>query len=131
MTLEHRHPFALGGPATVENLCLLCRAHNAQAARRVFGDTFIATRVAAREVRKASLDDDVARNQNSDTVRSSPAASDAFAKVRSALTHLGFPERAITSTLLRLYRDHPGLEAEPLLRAALNLLTPPPAPAPS
>jgi len=128
LTLEHRHPFALGGPATVENLCLLCRAHNAQAARRVFGDAFIATRVAAREVRKASLDDDVARNQNSDTVRSSPAASDAFAKVRSALTHLGFPERAVASTLLRLYRDHPGLEAEPLLRAALNLLTPPPAP---
>jgi hypothetical protein len=26
LTLEHRHPFALGGPPTVENICLLCSA---------------------------------------------------------------------------------------------------------
>jgi hypothetical protein len=24
LTLEHRHPFALGGPPTLENICLLC-----------------------------------------------------------------------------------------------------------
>jgi 5-methylcytosine-specific restriction endonuclease McrA len=27
LTLEHRIPFALGGPPTLDNLCLLCRAH--------------------------------------------------------------------------------------------------------
>ena len=40
-TLEHIVPFALGGLPTVENLCLLCTAHNAHSARKVFGDVFI------------------------------------------------------------------------------------------
>src|SRR5262249_40943014 len=26
LTYEHRHPFTLGGPPTVENICLLCKA---------------------------------------------------------------------------------------------------------
>jgi len=33
ISIEHRDPFALGGPPTVENLCLLCVSHNAAAAR--------------------------------------------------------------------------------------------------
>lgn len=41
LTLEHRTPYARGGPATVENLCLLCRNHNAENARRVFGERYI------------------------------------------------------------------------------------------
>jgi hypothetical protein len=62
LTIEHRHPFSLGGPATVENLCLLCKAHNEHAARRVFGEAFIARRRAAREsATKQSAD--VARSQ--------------------------------------------------------------------
>ena len=40
LTFEHRHPFSQGGPATLENLCLLCKAHNAHTARNVFGDAF-------------------------------------------------------------------------------------------
>ncbi len=36
ITIEHRQPFAHGGPATPENLTLLCRAHNAHSARKVF-----------------------------------------------------------------------------------------------
>jgi hypothetical protein len=47
--------------------------------------------------------------------------------VRSALTHMGFPKRTVENTILCLRRDCPGLEVEPLLRAALNLLTPPPS----
>jgi hypothetical protein len=46
LTLEHRHPHALGGPATVENLCLLCAAHNAQSAREVFGEEYVAKKCA-------------------------------------------------------------------------------------
>jgi hypothetical protein len=126
LTLEHRHPFSLGGPPTLENLCLLCRAHNAYTARNVFGDEFIASRVEARAARAACIDD-VARSQTSETVRKSPTDPDAFAKVGSALTHMGFPPHPVASTLSRLHRDHSGLEVEPLLRAALNLLVPPPS----
>jgi hypothetical protein len=37
LEIHHDHAFALGGPATVENLRLLCRAHNAFWAERDFG----------------------------------------------------------------------------------------------
>src|SRR5215471_17429808 len=57
LTLEHRHPFSLGGPDSLENLCLLCKAHNAHTARNVFGDAFIAGRITARETHPASADD--------------------------------------------------------------------------
>jgi hypothetical protein len=42
LTLEHRVPFARGGPPTVENLCLLCQSHNDYTARQAFGAAFIA-----------------------------------------------------------------------------------------
>jgi hypothetical protein len=48
ITLEHRHPFALGGPATVDNLCLLCSSHNHHTARQVFGEQHIAKKQAER-----------------------------------------------------------------------------------
>ncbi len=48
LTLEHRQPYALGGPATLENLELLCAAHNAHAAVAVFGAEHIATARATR-----------------------------------------------------------------------------------
>jgi hypothetical protein len=121
LTLEHRHPFSLGGPATVENLCVLCKAHNEHAARRVFGEAFIASRLAKREGRSRSIrihDDAPGRRSPR------PTHSDSFTKVRSALTHMGFCQRTVASTLSRLRDDHPTLEAEPLLRAALELLTP-------
>ncbi|HYG69172.1 MAG TPA: HNH endonuclease signature motif containing protein, partial [Anaeromyxobacteraceae bacterium] len=35
---DHIRPTALGGPSTVENVRLVCAAHNLIAARRVFGD---------------------------------------------------------------------------------------------
>jgi hypothetical protein len=44
LTIEHLHPFALGGPPTVENACLLCSSHNQASARSVFGDGFIETK---------------------------------------------------------------------------------------
>jgi hypothetical protein len=37
LEIHHEQPFALGGPPTVENLRLVCRAHNALFAERDFG----------------------------------------------------------------------------------------------
>jgi 5-methylcytosine-specific restriction endonuclease McrA len=37
LEIDHRRPFALGGPNTEENLRLLCRTHNVLAAEIVFG----------------------------------------------------------------------------------------------
>jgi 5-methylcytosine-specific restriction endonuclease McrA len=37
LELHHIHPFALGGPSTVENIALRCRAHNVYEGERDFG----------------------------------------------------------------------------------------------
>ena len=37
LELDHLRPAALGGPSTVENVRILCRAHNTLSAERVFG----------------------------------------------------------------------------------------------
>ncbi|MFZ5892607.1 MAG: hypothetical protein ACOY0T_16230 [Myxococcota bacterium] len=41
ITIEHRFPYACGGAPTVENLCLLCSAHNAYTAELAFGSKYI------------------------------------------------------------------------------------------
>lgn len=41
LTLEHRHPYALGGEPTIENLCVLCRGHNSYSAAQVFGEAYL------------------------------------------------------------------------------------------
>src|SRR5262249_37701102 len=43
LELHHHDPFARGGEATVENLRLVCRAHNALFAERDYGRTFMRT----------------------------------------------------------------------------------------
>jgi hypothetical protein len=40
---------------------------------------------------------------------------------------MGFCQRTVASALLLLHREQPEVELEPLLRAALKLLTPPPS----
>lgn len=47
LELHHKQPFARGGPATVENLHLRCRAHNALAAEQDFGRAFMESRKGA------------------------------------------------------------------------------------
>jgi 5-methylcytosine-specific restriction endonuclease McrA len=44
LELHHEHPFARGGPSTVENLRLRCHAHNALAAEQDFGRDVILAR---------------------------------------------------------------------------------------
>jgi 5-methylcytosine-specific restriction endonuclease McrA len=41
LELDHYPPFALGGESTLEGMRVLCRRHNALAARQVFGDALM------------------------------------------------------------------------------------------
>ncbi|MCC6666177.1 MAG: hypothetical protein IT375_20645 [Polyangiaceae bacterium] len=95
ITLEHQQPFARGGPPTVDNLALLCKAHNAHRAREVFGDAYIAKK---------------------------QAEDRACSKVLSALTNLGFRSKQAKQAIARVRNDGVDLDVEPLLRAALAVL---------
>lgn len=48
LELQHHHPHALGGPATIENLSLWCRTHNRADAREKFGVAHIERAIARR-----------------------------------------------------------------------------------
>ena len=106
ITLEHREPFALGGPPTVENLCLRCMAHNAHAARQVFGEAHIEAKCAERRAAEPA------------------GTSEVELKVHRALRKMGFPEAHVRRAMNQLrQRELPtGLDA--MLRAALGLLVP-------
>ncbi len=95
LTLEHTRPFALGGPPTVHNLALLCKAHNAHRAREVFGEAHIAKK---------------------------QAEDKTCAKVLSALTNLGFRSKQAKQAIARVRNEGAALDVEPLLRAALAVL---------
>ena len=123
VTLEHIEPHALGGPATVENLSLLCSSHNALRARQVFGEDQIRKKIAEATEKK----------QGPDTPRDDPWKSQKWdensEKIQAALVRLGFrtakARRAVEQARAR--GVEPGLE--PLLRAALAELTPTVSPA--
>jgi 5-methylcytosine-specific restriction endonuclease McrA len=48
LEIDHEIPFAMGGPSSLENLRLLCRAHNALHAQKQFGAEFIAKKIESR-----------------------------------------------------------------------------------
>jgi hypothetical protein len=112
LTLEHRIPFARGGPPTVENLCLLCKSHNFHTAHEAFGEAFIAEKQAQHSGRTAPI------------VPQTPDTPDIYDKVLFALCKLGFRERQVRPVLTTLRREQGPTHAEPLLRAALGRLTP-------
>jgi hypothetical protein len=111
LTLEHDQPFALSGQPTVENIALLCSAHNAHTARRAFGDAFIAEKRALREL-----------SNEPETQQASP--SDNFSKVQSSLMKLGFRRQEASHAMNQLRQTQADAGLETLLRAALRLLTP-------
>lgn len=45
LELHHEQPFGRGGPATVSNIRVLCRAHNQLLAERDYGRTFMQQRI--------------------------------------------------------------------------------------
>ncbi|MCC6668381.1 MAG: HNH endonuclease, partial [Polyangiaceae bacterium] len=119
LTIEHIEPFAKGGPTTADNCSMLCAAHNAHQARQVFGEEHIQNKIAearARHPMRAAPPESPA-----------PAAastSDVFERVRAGLVRLGF-KRAQAEQAVRQVRAR-GVEPrpEPLLRAAIAVLTP-------
>jgi 5-methylcytosine-specific restriction endonuclease McrA len=116
LTLEHRKPFALGGPPTLENLCLLCNAHNLESARQVFGEPHIETKIRAKP-----------RAAGADAAQTQPAQTQPLetpAKVLSSLTGLGFARREASAAVGQTLASQPGLDVEQLLRSCLLLLIP-------
>jgi hypothetical protein len=111
LTLEHDQPFALSGQPTVENISLLCSAHNAHTARLVFGEAFIQEKRAMREL-----------SNQPEEQQASP--SDNFTKVQSALMKLGFRRQEASQAMNQLRQTQADAGLETLLRAALRLLTP-------
>ena len=124
VTFEHKFPHAFGGPATVENLCLLCASHNAHTARQMFGAAHI-NRKRRERVHTAEAPQ---------SVEPPPAAEDApsegeqreqaIAKVSSALCNMGFRKHQVRQVMAELRQRHVTPEPEPLLRAGLALLVP-------
>jgi hypothetical protein len=108
LTIEHRQPFALGGPATVENTCLLCGPHNQHAARHVFGEAHVESRRAERQ-RVAE------RRRNDEVVRE---------KAHRALRGMGFREAEVRQALDKASEHAQSNDLEELLRTALGLLAP-------
>ena len=97
VTLEHVDPHARGGPPTAENLCLLCKPHNQDAARREFGDEHIRRKQRERE---------------------------AYSKAGKVLVGLGFKRKQVNSALAALRERRIEPEVEALLRQAVVLLHP-------
>jgi hypothetical protein len=116
LTLEHRTPFALGGPPTLENLCLLCSAHNLENARQVFGEPHIEAKIRGR-VRSAGAG-------GAQTQPAEPHPLETPAKVLSSLTSLGFTRKEASAALGQALASEPGLDVGQLLRKCLLLLTP-------
>jgi 5-methylcytosine-specific restriction endonuclease McrA len=116
LTIEHRVPFALGGLPTLDNLCLLCRAHNLESARQVFGEAHVESKVRARKQKPL--------NDATDGPDPAPPALDAAAKVQAALCQLGFRRREASAAVGKALGNGPELDVEQLLRASLLLLVP-------
>ncbi|MGC4095159.1 MAG: RuvA C-terminal domain-containing protein [Polyangiaceae bacterium] len=140
-------PFALGGAATVKNLCVLCASHNGYTARRVYGAEFIARKRAEQAAAQGGDDSDVqsctvepvalaagsasveGRDADSDTGTGSDMGTgsdtEAHGKAHAALVHLGFRAREVMQALERLGAGSAYVSVEQLLRGALLQLTPP------
>jgi 5-methylcytosine-specific restriction endonuclease McrA len=115
LTLEHVHPHALQGPATVANITLLCARHNLHSARKVFGRAHIEQKRRERAVQAKNTPPAQPPSDSREPIE---------AKVCSALCKMGFRKREVTEVLAKLRADQVEAETEPLLRASLALLVP-------
>jgi hypothetical protein len=138
VTLEHRQPFALGGSATLDNVCLLCACHNAGSARAVFGERHIEDKIKARTQPMNGVHDhrehdhreydhrEYDHREQSVGAETGATATppEVPAKVLSALCQLGFRRRNATAAIERVRASEPGLQVEQFLRKSLLLLVP-------
>ena len=116
LTIEHRTPFALGGPPTLENLCLLCSAHNLEGVRQVFGEPHIENKIRARPP--------MARAARAETQPVEKQPVETPAKVLSSLSSLGFRRNEASAAVGQALGSGPDLDVEQLLRKCLLLLVP-------
>jgi 5-methylcytosine-specific restriction endonuclease McrA len=116
LTIEHRTPHARKGPPTLENLCLLCSAHNLENARQVFGESHIEAKLRERTpaacAGKPKLE------------RGGTAPLEIPSKVLSSLCSLGFGRSEASGIIGQALGREPGLDVEQLLRQCLLLLVP-------
>jgi hypothetical protein len=128
VTIEHRQPFALGGSATLDNVCLLCACHNADSARAVFGERHIEDKIKARTQPMNGVHDHREHDHREQSVGAETGATatppEVPAKVLSALCQLGFRRRNATAAIERVRASEPGLQVEQFLRKSLLLLVP-------
>jgi hypothetical protein len=117
LTIEHRTPFALGGSHTLDNLCLLCAAHNLESARRVLGESLIEAKIRARTKEPS-------RPSHERTASAPPPPLDAAAKLQAALSQLGFRRSEASAAVGRALGCGSGLDVEQLLRECLLSLAP-------
>ena len=118
LTLEHKHPYAFGGPPTVDNLCLLCASHNAHAARRVFGDEHIDKKCREHRSRRRR------KRRTSTGQRAAHSSGAVEAKVVSALCNMGFGRQEVSRAMTTLSGTNGPADPESVLRAALTVLVP-------
>ncbi|MBX3230566.1 MAG: HNH endonuclease, partial [Labilithrix sp.] len=62
LEVDHRQPRALGGAGTLENVRILCRAHNRLAAERAFGVEHVARKIEEARAARAPADPSVHPN---------------------------------------------------------------------
>jgi hypothetical protein len=124
LTLEHRVPFACGGPPTAENLCLLCSAHNLASARQVFGQEHIAASIRERGEHAPNEPalEGIVDHLDGATAPSAPASRATPEQVLLALCHMGFKRREAAAAIGSVAGSESGLTFEQLLRKSLTLL---------
>ena len=131
LTLEHRHPFAMGGPSDADNLCLLCSAHNLASARKVFGQRHIDEKILSR--RQATIETprppefggfELGEQPNGTDSTPPQASGDVGTAVLLALCNMGFRRREAAAAVGRACVCEPNLDRQALLKKSLWLLVP-------
>ena len=119
LTLEHRQPYALGGPPTPENICLLCRAHNLHRARQVFGEWHGKEK---RNRRASPVREGDTAPRPEPPVETTPDTI--VLKLCAGLRLLGFTASEVRRALFELSPIALDSELDSLLRTALKILVP-------
>jgi len=129
LTVEHRQPFALGGPPTLDNLCLLCRAHNLESARNVFGDRHIEEKLRARGKPGGAgrLEREAQQGTGTPGNPKGGRGPDLVESALSALCRLGFRRHDAAQAIERVRASESQLDLERLLRKSLFVLVPAPS----
>lgn len=122
LELDHIMPVARGGQPTVENLRLLCRAHNRHAAERAFGRDALRARIeTARSRRAAERMRKEADRARTEARRAAMARQDE--ELGTALRNLGYRGQDLRRALA-LCADRADAPPEARLRHALGCMAP-------